>query len=200
MQSSTANTGGGVEGHQNEPIGGKTMKYPKKEEKDVEETTMEEVRKAIKAELKRSLKEMVPSQLKQQRQQMLPQQQQEVQPTFNIEHLRGVFERLEQNQYTVEDLQAASNYAKQVAEFITDETNTEAIGDKYDSGTIQRNSKNLTALATELNKIADQHVEARTVALALVDEIGMLGYRYNGLQQPQQQPPMGTNPNVNHNI
>ena len=93
-----------------------------------------------------------------------------------LTELKELYEKL--NSYIFDDISRASSFASQLSEYLLDEGNFE-LRNFHGHETVKRNAKHLTKLSEELQKTTDMMNVSRRQALAIVDEIGMIAYRYD---------------------
>ena len=93
-----------------------------------------------------------------------------------LKELKGLYEKLDS--YIFDDISRASSFASKLSEYLVDEGNFE-LRNFHGQETVKRNAKHLNTLSDELQKATDSMNTSRRQALAIVDEIGMIAYRYD---------------------
>lgn len=97
--------------------------------------------------------------------------------TYGVSDLVHLYETL--NDLSITGIGEACEYAASLSEQLLDENNFE-MRNAHGFNTMKRNSKNLSKLSEELQKVNDALNTNRMQALALIDEIGMIAHRYHG--------------------
>ena len=93
-----------------------------------------------------------------------------------LKELKNVYEILES--YIFDDITKASSFASTLSEYLMDESSFE-VRNFYGHDTVKRNAAHLSKLSEELQKATDSMNTSRRQALAVLDEIGMIAYRYD---------------------
>jgi len=95
--------------------------------------------------------------------------------SYGVNELKELYSNLKSQKS--EGISSACGFAKNLSEQLLDENNFE-MRNAHGFNTMKRNSKYLGKLSEELEKVNDSINTGRMQALAIIDEIGMIAYRY----------------------